>query len=90
MEKGLMKNIAKAEVLRLADEVQYQQGQIVSKTLVQNLHVSLTLFAFEKGETRGGAAPPGQNRVKKLRFFREAADRTDEHICTQLVVPALA
>ena len=50
MEKGLMKNIAKAEVLRLADEVQYQQGQIVSKTLVQNLHVSLTLFAFEKGE----------------------------------------
>lgn len=31
MEKGLMKNIAKAEVLRLADEVQYQQGQIVSK-----------------------------------------------------------
>ena len=49
MEKGLMKNIAKAEVLRLADEVQYQQGQIVSKTLVQNLHVSLTLFAFEKG-----------------------------------------
>lgn len=50
MEKGLMKNIAKAEVLRLADEVQFQQGQIVSKTLVQNLHVSLTLFAFEKGE----------------------------------------
>ena len=26
-----MKNIAKAEVLRLADQVEYQDGQIVSK-----------------------------------------------------------
>ena len=45
-----MKNIAKAEVLRLADQVEYQDGQIVSKTLAQNDAVSLTLFAFEKGE----------------------------------------
>ena len=44
-----MKNIAKAEVLRLADQVEYQDGQIVSKTLAQNDAVSLTLFAFEKG-----------------------------------------
>ena len=45
-----MKNIAKAEVLRLADQVEYQDGQIVSKTLAQNDAVSLTLFAFEKGD----------------------------------------
>lgn len=45
-----MKNIKKSEVLRLPDEVQYQDGQVVSKTLSQNEHVSLTLFAFEKGE----------------------------------------
>ena len=32
------------------DEVAYQDGQIVSKTLAQNAHVSLTLFAFEQGE----------------------------------------
>ena len=45
-----LKNIKKSEVLRLRDEVQYQEGQIVSKTLAQNEFVSLTLFAFEKGE----------------------------------------
>ena len=28
----------------------YQKGQIVSKTLSQNGHHSLTLFAFDKGE----------------------------------------
>ena len=33
-----LKNIEKAQVLRLGDEVEYQPGQIVSKTLAQNLH----------------------------------------------------
>ena len=46
----MLKNIAKSEVLRLRDEVTYQDGQVVSKTLAQNEHLSLTLFAFEKGE----------------------------------------
>ena len=46
----LMKNIKKAEVLTLRDEVAYQEGQVVSKTLAQNEAVSVTLFAFDKGE----------------------------------------
>ena len=46
----IMKNISKAEVLTLKDEVSYQDGQIVSKTLVQNNAVSITLFAFSAGE----------------------------------------
>ena len=46
----IMKNINKAEVLMLKDEVSYQDGQIVSKTLVQNTAVSITLFAFSQGE----------------------------------------
>ena len=45
-----LKNIEKAQVLRLGDEVEYQQGQIVSKTLAQNNALSVTLFAFDKGE----------------------------------------
>ena len=45
-----LKNIAKARVLTLKDQVDYQAGQIVSKTLVQNSAVSITLFAFEAGE----------------------------------------
>ena len=48
--KDLMKNIKKAEVLKLKEEVSYQDGQIVSKTLAQNPAVSITLFSFAKGE----------------------------------------
>lgn len=46
----IMKNINKAEVLKLKEEVAYGEGQVVSKTLVQNAAVSVTLFAFWKGE----------------------------------------
>ena len=47
---SLMKNISKAEVLVLKDQVSYQEGQVVSKTLAQNDAVSVTLFAFDKDE----------------------------------------
>lgn len=46
----LLKNISKKEVLNLKEEVAYQDGQIVSKTLAQNDAVSITLFSFAKGE----------------------------------------
>ena len=46
----LIKNIEHASVLSLIEQIEYQPGQIVSKTLAQNDHHSLTLFAFEKGE----------------------------------------
>lgn len=45
-----MKNISQAEVLVLKDQISYQQGQVVSKTLAQNEAVSITLFSFDKGE----------------------------------------
>lgn len=46
----MMKNIAFAEVLKLKDQIQYQTGQVVSRTLVQNNAVSVTLFSFDKDE----------------------------------------
>lgn len=46
----LIKNVEHSTVLPLAEQVEYLPGQIVSKTLAQNSHHSLTLFAFEKGE----------------------------------------
>lgn len=49
-KNGKMKNISKSHVLALKDEVAYQDGMVVSKTLVQNDAVSVTLFAFDKGE----------------------------------------
>lgn len=48
--KEPMKNIAKAEVLTLKEQITYQAGQVVSKTLAQNPAVSVTLFSFDKGE----------------------------------------
>lgn len=47
---AFIKNINHEEVLNLAGQVTTQPGQIVSKTLAQNPHVSITLFAFSKGE----------------------------------------
>ena len=44
------KIIDKEEILELKNLVVYQEGQVVSKTLVQNSAVSVTLFAFEKDE----------------------------------------
>ena len=45
-----MKKISKAGVLVLKDQVAYQEGQVVSRTLAQNAAVSVTLFSFDKGE----------------------------------------
>ena len=50
MMADIMKNIKKSEVLTLKAQVAYQEGQIVSKTLIQNEAVSMTLFAFSQGE----------------------------------------
>ena len=46
----MMKNLDVATVLTLRDQVAYQPGQVVSKTLTQNDAVSVTLFAFDKDE----------------------------------------
>ena len=45
---GKLKNINKSEVLKLKELVAYSDGQIVSRTLVQNDSVSLTLFALRR------------------------------------------
>ena len=45
-----IKNIDKATVLTLKEQVTYQPGQVVSRTLAQNAALSVTLFAFDKNE----------------------------------------
>lgn len=49
MEKQI-KNIEHEVALPLAQQIGCLPGQVVSKTLAQNAHHSLTLFAFDKGE----------------------------------------
>ena len=46
----MMKNYDIATVMTMKEQVAYQPGQVVSKTLAQNDAVSVTLFAFDKGE----------------------------------------
>ena len=48
---AFIKNIAEVHVLK--EQISYQEGQVVSKTLAQNSCVSITLFAFAKGEEIG-------------------------------------
>jgi quercetin dioxygenase-like cupin family protein len=62
----MYKNIEKQAVLKLKDLVDYQKGQVVSKTLVQNESVSMTLFAFDKGEEISTHAAGGDAMVTVL------------------------
>jgi quercetin dioxygenase-like cupin family protein len=62
----MYKNIAKQEKLALKDLVDYQDGQVVSKTLVQNSFVSMTLFSFDKGEEISTHAAGGDAMVTVL------------------------
>lgn len=62
----MYKNIEKQVGLKLRDLVDYQKGQVVSKTLVQNDFVSMTLFSFDKGEEISIHASGGDAMVTVL------------------------
>lgn len=62
----MYRNIEKQVCLKLKDLVAYQDGQIVSKTLVQNDAVSMTLFSFDKGEEISTHAAGGDAMVTVL------------------------
>ena len=64
--KEPMKNIAKGDALILKEQVDYQPGQVVSKTLAQNDAVSVTLFAFAAGEEIGTHDSTGDAMVTVL------------------------
>lgn len=50
MDRHFLKNIDFQKVLPLETLVEYQTGQVVSRTLAQGKTLSLTLFAFDKAE----------------------------------------
>ena len=61
-----IKNFPQAEVVSLQRQIACQTGQVVSKTLVQNPHVSITLFAFDKGEEISAHTSRGDALVQCL------------------------
>ena len=62
----MYKNIEKQKVLQLKDLVEYQDGQVVSRTLVQNDYVSMTLVSFDKDEEISTHAAGGDAMVTVL------------------------
>ncbi len=62
----MYKNIEKQTKLQLKDQIDYQPGQVVSKTLVQNDKVSMTVFSFDKGEEISTHAAGGDAMVTVL------------------------
>ena len=66
MLKKMIKNIDFATPLSLGALVTYQTGQIVSRTLAQNRAVSMTLFAFDKGEEISSHESKGDAMVQVL------------------------
>lgn len=77
---AFIKNIPHETVLPLAAEVAVQPGQVVSKTLAQNSAVSVTLFAFDKGEEIGTHDSTGDAMVTVLEGAgRPARRRAGRH-----------
>lgn len=87
----LIKNIPHESVLDLAGQVGVQAGQVVSKTLAQNGHVSMTLFAFAQGEEISTHDSSGDAMVLVLEGTGKFTVGGTEHLCKAgeaLVMPA--
>ena len=61
-----IKNIPFSEPQQLAELVEYKEGRVVSRTFAQNPSLSLTLFAFDKGEGVSTHTAPGDAMVQVL------------------------
>ena len=90
-ELSYMKNIPGEEVLELAAMVEAGPGQVVSRTLAQNPAVSVTLFAFAKGEEISTHQSEGDAMVTVLEGTGKFTVDGVEHLVQKgeaLVMPA--
>lgn len=88
---SLLKNIRPETVLPLTGEVTVAPGQVVSKTLAQNDAVSITLFAFDKGEEIGSHDSEGDAMVQVLEGtgrFTVGGKPFHVHAGESLIMPA--
>ncbi len=66
MSTHYLKNIEFEKAMDLAALVEYQPGQVVSRTLAQNKAVSITLFSFDENEEISSHASGGDAMVTVL------------------------
>ena len=86
-----IKNIPHETVTELSKEIAVMPGMVVSKTLAQNDAVSLTLFAFAKGEEISTHESTGDAMVTVLEGVGRLTIGGVEHICKAgetIVMPA--
>jgi len=61
-----IKNITFSDVHHLAELVDFEEGRVVSRTFAQNPSLSITLFAFDKGEGVSTHTAPGDAMLQVL------------------------
>lgn len=91
MRKNLLKNIESETALELGALVEYQQGQVVSRTLAQNGAVSITLFSFDKEEEISSHKSEGDAMVTILEGTARITIGDNEHVLDAgktIVMPA--
>jgi len=62
----MIKHLNHAKLLNLKEEVNYQEGQVVSKTLAKSKYINVSLFAFDKGEDLSPHTSTGDALVQVL------------------------
>jgi quercetin dioxygenase-like cupin family protein len=86
-----IKNIDFSKVHNLGTLVDYQEGRVVSRTLAQGKPLSLTLFAFDKGEEISTHSAPGDAMVHVLDGSAEVTIGGEKFLVTAgeaIVMPA--
>ena len=83
MENKYLKNIEFEKALELSELVAYQQGQVVSRTLVQNKSVGITLFSFDKGEQISSHASSGDAMLTVLTGKAKITIGEQDHLVSE-------
>ena len=87
----MIKNISKAEVVTLREQVACQPGQVVSRTLAQNDAVSITLFALTRARRSAAIAPAAMHSSPVSRASAASRSTVSSISCTRgesIVMPA--
>lgn len=87
----IIRHLTPSTVFALQEQVDYLPGQIVSKTLAQNKALSLTLFAFDKGEEISSHESSGDAMITVLDGTGEvtiAGEKYTLHAGETIIMPA--
>ncbi|KLU58656.1 cupin domain protein [Peptococcaceae bacterium CEB3] len=63
---SMMKNIEFTRVLNLKEQISYQEGQVISRTIAQVPAVNITLFSLDAGEGISTHTTAGDAMVQVL------------------------